>query len=49
VLSVDVMFIQKIAVLVGVSTPLDLTLATSLSSFDKEKPRSRRLLLQTSA
>jgi hypothetical protein len=33
VLSVDVMFIQKTAVLVGVSTPLDLTLATSLYSF----------------
>jgi hypothetical protein len=32
------MFIQKIAVLVGVSTPLDLTLATSPSSFDTLRP-----------
>jgi hypothetical protein len=38
VLSVDVMFIQKIAVLVGVSTPLDLTLATCLSSYDTLRP-----------
>jgi hypothetical protein len=34
VLSVDIMFIQKLAVLIGVETSLDLTLATSLSSLD---------------
>jgi hypothetical protein len=38
VLSVDVMFVQKTAVLVGVSTPLDLTLATSLSAFHTLRP-----------
>jgi hypothetical protein len=38
VLSVDMMFIQKLAVLIGVATPLDLTLATSLSSLDLLRP-----------
>jgi hypothetical protein len=34
VLSVDIMFIKKLAILIRVSTPLDLTLATSLTSLD---------------
>jgi hypothetical protein len=38
VLSVDVMFVKKLARLIGVSTPLDLTLATSLTSLDMQKP-----------
>jgi hypothetical protein len=38
VLSVDIMFVQKLAVLIGVATPLDLTLATSLSSLDLLRP-----------
>jgi hypothetical protein len=38
VLSVDIMFVQKLAVLIGVATPLDLTLATSLSSLDLQRP-----------
>lgn len=38
VLSVDVMFVKKLAILIGVSTPLDLTLATSLTSLDMQKP-----------
>jgi Reverse transcriptase (RNA-dependent DNA polymerase) len=38
VLSVDVMFVKKLAILIGVSTPLDLTLATSLTSLDLLKP-----------
>jgi hypothetical protein len=38
VLSVDIMFIKKLAILIGVSTPLDLTLATSLTSLDLQKP-----------
>jgi hypothetical protein len=38
VVSVDIMFIQKLAVLIGVATPLDLTLATSLSSLDLLRP-----------
>jgi hypothetical protein len=32
------MFIRKLAILIGVSTPLDLTLATSLTSADMLKP-----------
>jgi Zinc knuckle len=38
VLSVDIMFVRKLAILIGVSTPLDLTLATSLTSLDLQKP-----------
>ena len=38
VLSVDIMFVKKLAILIGVSTPLDLTLATSLTSLDMQKP-----------
>jgi hypothetical protein len=38
VLSVDIMFVRKLAILIGVSTPLDLTLATSLTSLDMQKP-----------
>jgi hypothetical protein len=38
VLAIEIMFIRKFAILIGVSTPLDLTLATSLSSADMLKP-----------
>jgi Zinc knuckle len=38
VLSVDIMFTKKLAILIGVSTLLDLTLATSLTSLDLLKP-----------
>ena len=38
VLAVDIMFIDKIPFLIGVATPLDLTLATSLVSLDLNKP-----------
>ena len=38
VLSVDIMFVKKLAILVGVCTPLDLTLATSLTTIDMLKP-----------
>ena len=37
-LSVDIMFVKKLAILIGVSIPLDLTLATSLTSLDMQKP-----------
>jgi hypothetical protein len=38
VLAIEIMFIRKLAILIGVSTPLDLTLATSLTSADMLKP-----------
>ena len=38
VLSVDIAFIDNTAVLIGVSTPLDLTLASSLIRLDFSKP-----------
>lgn len=38
VLSVDIMFVQKLAILIGVASPLDLALVTSLSSLDMLKP-----------
>ena len=38
VLAVDIMFIDKLPFLIGVATPLDLTLATSLVSLDMNKP-----------
>jgi hypothetical protein len=37
-MSVDIMFMQKLAILIGVSIPLDLTFATSLTSLDMQKP-----------
>ena len=36
-LAVDIMFVEGVPSLVGVSTPLDLTLAVSLTSFDTSK------------
>jgi hypothetical protein len=38
VLAVDIMFIDKLAFLIGVVTPLDLTIVTSLTSLDTSKP-----------
>ena len=38
VLSIDIMFIDKLAILVGVSTPLGLTVANSLNTADLKKP-----------
>lgn len=38
VLAIDIMFIDKLAFLIGVATPLDLTIATSLLSLDMLKP-----------
>ena len=38
VLSIDVMFIEKIPFLIGVATPLDLTIVTSLISLDLNRP-----------
>ena len=38
ILSVDIMFIDKLPFLVGVATPLDLTLVKSLKSTDMTKP-----------
>ena len=38
VLAIDVMFVEGIPSLVGVATPLDLTLAVSLTSYDTSKP-----------
>lgn len=38
ILSVDIMFVQKLAILVGVATPLNLTMGTSLSSADMLRP-----------
>jgi hypothetical protein len=38
VLAIDIMFIDKLAFLIGVATPLDLTIATSLLSLDILKP-----------
>ena len=38
VLSIDIMFVKKLAILIGVCTPLDLTLATSLTTMDMLKP-----------
>ena len=37
-LSIDIMFIDKLAILVGVSTPLGLTIAYSLDTADLKKP-----------
>ena len=36
--SIDVMFIEKLAILVGVATPLGLTIAYSLNTADLKKP-----------
>ena len=38
ILSVDIMFVDKIPFLVGVATPLDLTIATSLMTLDVLRP-----------
>jgi hypothetical protein len=38
VLAIDIMFVDKLAFLIGVATPLDLTIATSLLSVDILKP-----------
>ena len=38
VLSIDIMFIDKLAILVGVSTPLGLTIVYSLNTADLTKP-----------
>ena len=38
VLAIDIMFVEKICSLVGVATPLDLTLASSLIDVDLMKP-----------
>ena len=38
VLSIDIMFIEKIPFLIGVATPLDLTIVTSLISLDLNRP-----------
>ena len=38
VLSIDIMFIDKLAIVVGASTPLGLTIAYSLNSTDLKKP-----------
>lgn len=38
VLSIDIMFIDKLAILVGISTPLGLTIAYSLNTADLKKP-----------
>ena len=38
VLSIDIMFIDKLAILVGVATPLGLTIAYSLNTADLRKP-----------
>lgn len=38
VLGMDVMFIDKIPILIGVASPLELTIATSLVSLDMQKP-----------
>jgi hypothetical protein len=46
VLSVDIMFIQKLAVLIGVATPLDLTLETSLSSLDLLRPSRAAVIVK---
>ena len=37
-LAIDIMFIEKLAILVGVSTPLGLTIAYSLNTADLKKP-----------
>ena len=37
-LAIDIMFIEKLAILVGVSTPLGLTIAYSLNTADLTKP-----------
>ena len=37
VLAIDIMYIDKLAFLIGVATPLDLTIVTSLTSFDTNK------------
>jgi hypothetical protein len=38
VLAIDIMFVEGIPSLVGVATPLDLTLAFSLTSYDTSEP-----------
>ena len=38
ILSVDIMFVEKLPFLVGVATPLDLTLVKSLTTVDMKKP-----------
>jgi phosphatidylserine synthase len=38
VLGIDIMFIDKIPILIGVASPLGLTMATSLVSLDMQKP-----------
>ena len=38
VLAIDIMYIDKLAFLIGVATPLDLTMVTSLTSLDTGKP-----------
>ena len=38
VLAIDIMFVEGIPSLVGVATPLDLTLAVSLTSYDTSRP-----------
>ena len=36
-LAIDIMFVEGVPSLIGVSTPLDLTLAVSLTSFETSK------------
>ena len=46
VLSIDIMFIDKLAILVGVSTPLGLTIAYSLNTADLKKPARTAALVK---
>ena len=48
ILSIDIMYIEKVAMLIGVSTPLGLTIATVMNSFDLGKP-SRAAVVLTKA
>ena len=46
ILSIDIMYIEKIAILIGVSTPLGLTLAKSLSAIDMGKASRTAIVLK---
>ena len=39
-LSIDILFVERVPILVGLTSPLDITFAVTLTSLDEDKPSS---------
>jgi hypothetical protein len=42
VLSIDILFVEKVPILVGLASPLDITFAVTLTSLDEDKTVTSR-------